>query len=186
MTRRKRIGADAGTPAPDKEVQTALLGFGAGNEKGATPARLDLSISLPARARPVKKIAYRRITLCYVAGTCRPDPGGLGRWAWLVVDGEGETVATDRGELGAWAGMTAAYAAYVGLIQALTWAEDLGARVELVIDNPAVIAQTLGRAPAPSPLRPLRNEAARRLATAGGVLRYVSPDRNMARRGGPV
>ena len=47
MTRRKRIGADAGTPAPDKEVQTALLVRGVANEKGATPLK-----ALARLARP--------------------------------------------------------------------------------------------------------------------------------------
>lgn len=95
-------------------------------------------------------------------------------------------MATERGELGAWAGMTEAYAAYTAVIRALAWAEAHGARVELATDAPAVIAQTLGRAPTPGALRPLRIEAARRLATVGGVLRYVSPGRNKARQGGPA
>lgn len=125
------------------------------------------------------------ITL-HTAGFCRPDPGGPGRWAWLAFDDAGNVVATDRGELGAWAGMTEAYAAYVAVIRALAWAETHGARVELATDAPAVIAQTRGRSPVSGALYPLCIEAARRLATTRCSLRYVSPDRNKARQGGPA
>lgn len=136
------------------------------------------------RTTPVNT-CYQLITF-HTAGFCRPDPGGLGRWSWLAFDDAGNVVATDRGELGAWAGMTEAYAAYTALIRALAWAETHGARAELATDAPALIAQTLGRAPAPGALRPLCIEAARRLATARCSLRYVSPDRNKARQWGPA
>lgn len=176
MSLGKRIGADAATPAPKKRPQTAAfvndkVGPGAGGN----------AHTVTHCATPCQSL----ITV-HVAGFCRPDPGGPGRWSWLAFDDTGELLATSAGELGAWAGMTEAYAAYTALIQALAWAEDHGALVELATDAPAVIAQALGRSPAPGALRPLCMEAARRLATARCSLRYVSPDRNKARQGGPA
>lgn len=175
----ERNGADAATPAPKKRPQTAAFV----NDK-VGPGVGGSAYTVAQRVTPVN--TCQELITVHVAGTCRPDPGGAGRWSWLAFGDMGELLATSAGELGAWAGMTEAYATYTALIQALTWAEEHGARVELATDASAVIAQTLGRAPTPGPLYPLRIEAARRLVTTLAVLRYVSPDRNRARQGGPA
>lgn len=113
------------------------------------------------QAAATRNKAHKKLTI-KCDGLCETNPGGIGTWAFIIYDENGEIVTEDYGVAGEGMGTTNNVAEYRAVIEALHWLLALSDDYDVVIltDSLLVVNQVTGKWDCHSPhLRKLRSEA---------------------------
>lgn len=129
---------------------------------------------------PEDKKAGGKFTI-YADGACNPNPHGIGCWAYVVYDAEGNQIAQDYGDIGRGEGVTNNVAEYHAVIEGLKKALEFPCESEVLVhtDSQLVVNQLNGKfACNPPHLKMLLDELRELVCLTNAVLEWVPREKN--------